>query len=53
LEPEPREREEHAAAIAALRGKYAQYAEHRLEDRPVLRLTVERVVAWGDLGEPA
>jgi PPOX class probable F420-dependent enzyme len=53
LEPEPREREEHAAAIEALRAKYAQYAEHRLEDRPVLRLTVDRVVAWGDLGVPA
>jgi len=53
LEPEPREREEHAAAIEALRAKYAQYLEHRLEDRPILRLTVDRVVAWGDLVEPA
>jgi PPOX class probable F420-dependent enzyme len=53
LEPEPREREEHAAAIEALRAKYQQYAEHRLENRPVLRLTVDRVVAWGDLEGPA
>jgi PPOX class probable F420-dependent enzyme len=51
LEPEPHERPEHAAAIEALREKYAQYAEQRLEDRPVLRLTVDRVVAWGDLGD--
>jgi PPOX class probable F420-dependent enzyme len=50
LEPEPREREEHASAVAALRAKYAQYADQRIEDRPVIRLTVDRVVAWGDLG---
>jgi len=49
LEPEPREREEHAAAIVLLRAKYGQYASHRLEDRPILRLTVQRVVAWGNL----
>jgi PPOX class probable F420-dependent enzyme len=49
LEPEPRERDEHAAAVAALREKYRQYAAQRLEDRPVIRLTVDRVVAWGDL----
>jgi len=49
LEPEPREREEHAAAVVALRTKYAQYADQRIEDRPVIRLTVDRVVAWGDL----
>jgi PPOX class probable F420-dependent enzyme len=50
LEPEPRERDEHAAAVAALRVKYAQYADQRLEERPVIRLTVDRVVAWGALG---
>jgi hypothetical protein len=42
-----------SAAIEALRAKYPQYAAHRLEDRPVLRLTVDRVVAWGDLEGPA
>ncbi len=50
LEPEPREREEHAAAIVLLRAKYPQYAGHRLEERPVLRFTVERSLSWGDLG---
>jgi PPOX class probable F420-dependent enzyme len=50
LEPEPHEREEHAAAVVALRAKYAQYAGQRIEGRPVIRLTVDRVVAWGDLG---
>ncbi len=50
LEPEPREREEHAAAVAALRGKYEQYASHRLEERPIIRFSIERAVSWGDLG---
>ena len=49
LEPEPREREEHAAAIAALRAKYRQYEGHRLEERPVIRFTVHRAVSWGSL----
>ena len=53
LEPEPREVEEHAAAIAALRAKYAQYASHRLEDRPILRFTVKDAVSWGDLAADA
>jgi PPOX class probable F420-dependent enzyme len=62
LEPGPREaaggaqpdRErtrEHGAAIVALRAKYPQYAGHRLEDRPILRFTVERTVGWGALGD--
>jgi PPOX class probable F420-dependent enzyme len=41
---------EHRDAVAALRAKYPQYADHRLDARPVLRFTVERVVAWGDPG---
>jgi PPOX class probable F420-dependent enzyme len=50
LEPEPRELAEHAAALAALREKYPQYADQRLESRPVIRFTVFRAVAWGNLG---
>ena len=38
---------EHAAAIAGLRAKYPQYGTHRLEERPLLRVTLERVVGWG------
>src|SRR6478735_7860945 len=38
---------EHAAAIAGLRAKYPQYGSHRLEERPILRVTPERVVGWG------
>lgn len=49
LEPEPHEREEHAAAVTALRAKYPQYTSHALEDRPIIRLTVDRALSWGDL----
>jgi PPOX class probable F420-dependent enzyme len=38
-----REREE---AIAALRGRYAQYRQMRLQG-PVIRVTPERVLSWG------
>ena len=40
-------------AIAALRAKYPQYADHRLEERPILRFTVHRAVAWGVLARDA
>ena len=30
---------EHAAAVAALRARYPQYASHRLEDRPLIRIS--------------
>ena len=55
LEPEgdpattANDREEHAAAVAALRNKYPQYATHDLETRPIIRLTIDRAVGWGDL----
>jgi PPOX class probable F420-dependent enzyme len=44
--------DEHAAVVAALRAKYPQYATHRLEDRPIIRIAVERSRSWGnvDLG---
>ena len=41
---------EGAHVVDALRAKYPQYVSHRLEARPILRFTVERAVAWGDLG---
>ena len=41
---------EHAAAVAALRAKYPQYATHRLEDRPVIRIEIVRASSWGELG---
>jgi PPOX class probable F420-dependent enzyme len=49
LEPQPHEREEHAAAIAALRERYPQYATHDLASRPIIRVAVQRVVSWGDI----
>jgi PPOX class probable F420-dependent enzyme len=49
LEPEPRERAEHATAIAALRAKYPQYAGHDLEVRPIIRISIDRVQRWGDV----
>ena len=42
LDPGP----EQAAAVAALRARYRQYAAMALEDRPVIRLRVERVSVW-------
>ena len=53
IEPEPREVEEHAAAIAALRAKYPQYASQDLEGRPMIRIRIDRTVSWGDLSVSA
>jgi PPOX class probable F420-dependent enzyme len=49
LEPQAGEAEEHAAAVAALREKYPQYATQAIDARPVVRFTIDRVVAWGAL----
>jgi PPOX class probable F420-dependent enzyme len=37
---------ERTAAIAALRAKYAQYATHALEARPMIRIAVESWTGW-------
>jgi coenzyme F420-0:L-glutamate ligase / coenzyme F420-1:gamma-L-glutamate ligase len=50
LEPEPREVEEHAAAVAALRAKYPQYDAHGLGGRPIIRIAIDRALSWGELG---
>jgi PPOX class probable F420-dependent enzyme len=47
LEPEPRERQEHDRAVSLLRDKYEQYREQHLEGRPIIKISVDRVVAWG------
>ena len=49
LEPQPHERDEHAAVVAALREKYVQYREQALEARPIIRLAIDRVTSWGAL----
>ena len=38
-----------AETVALLRAKYSQYAGQQLEDRPMIRIVVERVRAWGTL----
>ncbi len=38
--------DEASAAIAALRAKYPQYESMGLEERPLLKLTPERVTRW-------
>lgn len=42
-------RAEHVAAVVALREKYPQYATHRLESRPVIRIAVGVARSWGTL----
>jgi PPOX class probable F420-dependent enzyme len=44
-------RGEHATAVAELRRKYAQYASHGLEERPLIRIVVEGSRSWGNLSE--
>lgn len=44
--------EEHTGALAALSGKYPQYREMPLEDRPVIAVTIERITSWGNLATP-
>ncbi len=40
----------HGVIVAALRAKYPQYQAHRLEDRPLVRIEIERVTSWGPGG---
>jgi PPOX class probable F420-dependent enzyme len=37
---------EHAEAVKLLRQRYPQYEEHRLEERPIIRVTIDRTVSW-------
>jgi len=36
----------HPAIVAALRARHPQYERQKLEDRPMLKVVVERVVRW-------
>jgi PPOX class probable F420-dependent enzyme len=47
LEPASDNDGEHTAAIAALRAKYPQYATHRLETSPLIRIEIDAVTSWG------
>ena len=42
--------DEHATAVTALRDRYPQYADHHLEDRPIIRIAVVAARSWGSLG---
>ena len=44
--------DERAAAVDVLRRKYQQYREMDIADNPVVKLTPERVAAWGGDGAP-
>jgi PPOX class probable F420-dependent enzyme len=50
IEPGPSDSAEHGMAVAALRVRYPQYAGHALEDRPIIRIFIERHRSWGNLG---
>lgn len=39
----------HSKALTLLRRKYPQYRGMRLEDRPLIAVTIRRVVKWGRL----
>jgi len=49
LEPEPHEVEEHARAVADLRAKYPQYVDQAIDRRPIIRIAIDRALAWGNL----
>lgn len=42
----------HSGGVTALRAKYDQYADHALEERPLLRITPGSVLTWGRLSHP-
>ena len=46
IEPGSGQGSEHAAAVAALRERYVQYAGHDLSTRPVIRIDVARARSW-------
>jgi len=50
LWPSTWDAQEAEAAIAALRGKYSQYESMGLEERPLLKLTPDRVTRWSASG---
>ena len=47
VQPAGDERSEHTRALDLLRQRYPQYLDQRLEDRPILRIEVNRASSWG------
>ena len=50
LWPSEWDQDEAAAVLAALRDKYQQYESMGLEERPLLKLTPDRVTRWSATG---
>jgi len=46
LEPTDSSDPEHARAVGLLRSRYPQYAHQQLEQRPVIRVAIERISGW-------
>ena len=46
ISPDDQPGVEHAEVIRLLRAKYAQYATHALETRPLIRIDIERARSW-------
>ncbi len=46
VEPTDMTEPEHSLAVGLLRERYKQYATHRLESRPIIRIAVQRVSGW-------
>jgi PPOX class probable F420-dependent enzyme len=44
--------ESHFSGVRALREKYDQYADHNLEERPLIRIAPGSVRSWGQLERP-
>lgn len=42
----------HGPAVEALRAKYGQYADHPLDERPVIVISPDRVQSWGAIDAP-
>jgi PPOX class probable F420-dependent enzyme len=41
---------EHESAVRLLHDRYPQYASHRLEERPLIRIAVEAATSWSAAG---
>ena len=48
IEPVGADAAEHALAVEGLRARYAQYVDHDLAARPMLRIVVARTSSWGE-----
>ena len=44
--PDDESEPEHSAAVRLLREKYAQYASHDLDARPLIRIVLDRCTSW-------